>query len=181
MIKKIPDAELKSQRPDLDELKQRKRFPIVVVAENIRSLYNVGSIFRTSDGALVEKLWLCGYTGYPPRKEIDKTALGATKTVPWRYFKDIKDILNELKYNNWNIYALELTDNAIKFNQVPVNAFPIAIIAGNEISGIDNSILELCDNSIYIPMYGVKHSLNVSVAVGITVYEILNILERNNL
>jgi len=180
-MRKLTYEELIKLRKNENEIKLIKRNPIKLILYNIRSLYNVGSIFRTADSALVDEIILTGFTPYPPRKEIDKTALGATKTVPWRYFKDIKEILNELKNKYWKIYALELTDNAIKFNQIPTNSFPIAIIAGNEISGIDNSILELCDNSIYIPMYGVKHSLNVSVAVGITVYEILNILERNNL
>lgn len=180
-MRKLTYEELIQLRKNENEIHFIKRNPIKIILYNIRSLYNVGSIFRTADSALVDEIILTGFTPYPPRKEIDKTALGATKTVPWRYFKDIKEILNELKNKYWKIYALELTDNAIKFNQIPTNSFPIAIIAGNEICGIDNSILELCDNSIYIPMYGVKHSLNVSVAVGITVYEILNILERNNL
>lgn len=180
-MRKLTYEELIQLRKNENEIQLIKRNPIKLILYNIRSLYNVGSIFRTADSALVDEIILTGFTPYPPRKEIDKTALGATKTVPWRYFKDIKEILNELKNKNWKIYALELTDDAIKYNQIPINCFPIAIIAGNEISGIDNSILALCDNSIYIPMYGVKHSLNVSVAVGIAVYEFLNILERNNL
>lgn len=180
-MRKLTYEELIQLRKNENEIQLIKRNPIKLILYNIRSLYNVGSIFRTADSVLVDEIILTGFTPYPPRKEIDKTALGATKTVPWRYFKDIKEILNELKNKNWKIYALELTDDAIKYNQIPINSFPIAIIAGNEISGIDDSILALCDNSIYIPMYGVKHSLNVSVAVGIAVYEFLNILERNNL
>ncbi|HOV08964.1 MAG: tRNA (guanosine(18)-2'-O)-methyltransferase [Spirochaetes bacterium ADurb.Bin218] len=176
-MKKIPDEELKIRRPDKDELKQKSRFPIVVVAENIRSLYNVGSIFRTSDGALIEKLWLCGYTGYPPRKEIDKTALGSVDTVPWEHSCDTVSVLKNLRNEGYTIVALEHTDCSQSYDEAIYN-FPLCIVLGNEVDGISDEALELCHSSVEIPMYGLKQSLNVSVAYGIIVYHLISYFKK---
>lgn len=177
-MKKLLHSQILELRKDASNINEYARHPIKVLLYNIRSLYNVGSIFRTADSAFVEELILCGFTPCPPRKEIEKTALGATETVPWKYFKSTIEAINELKAENYKICALEITDRGRDYNDLSIEDFPIAIIAGNEISGIDNEILELCDFSIEIPMYGVKHSLNVSVATGIAVYNTLNIYKK---
>ncbi len=177
-MKKLLHSQILDLRKDVENIKKYKRHPIKLMLYNIRSLYNVGSIFRTADSALIDEVILCGFTPYPPRKEIEKTALGATETVPWRYFENSIDAINECKLNGFKICALEITNKGRDYNDLAPEDFPIVIIAGNEISGIDDEILELCDFSIEIPMYGVKHSLNVGVAVGIATYNTLNIYNK---
>ncbi len=172
MINKLSHEEIKSKRPGLNEISSLKRLPVAVVAENIRSLYNVGSIFRTSDGASIEKLWLCGYTGYPPRKEIDKTALGSVDSVPWEYNEDTVSVVKSLKQKGYRIAALEHTDKSCTYNEA-VYEFPICLIIGNEVEGLSREIVALCDMAIELPMHGIKQSLNVSVAYGIMVYHLL--------
>lgn len=172
MPRKLAYEEIKSARPSLDDLARGKRFPVSVFAENIRSLYNVGSIFRTSDGALVEKLWLCGYTGFPPRKEIDKTALGSVESVPWEHSTDSTGVLRELKARGVQLVALEHTDTSIKFNEAHYR-FPLCIMLGNEVDGLSAEAVEMCDLAVDIPMYGIKQSLNVSVACGIILYHVV--------
>ena len=173
MIRKLSYDEIKSGRPEPDELEYMKRLPLVAVAENIRSLYNVGSIFRTSDGVCIEKLWLCGYTGYPPRKDIDKTALGSVETVPWGQSSDTLSVIRGLKKSGYFIAALEHTEQSIPYNKAEY-IFPLCLVIGNEVDGISSEVLELCDMAVEIPMYGIKQSLNVSVAYGIMVYHLLN-------
>lgn len=172
MINKLSYEEIKSKRPDPDKISSLRRVPVSVVAENIRSLYNVGSIFRTSDGAAVEKLWLCGYTGYPPRKEIDKTALGSVESVPWEYNEDTVSVVKSLKAKGYTIAALEHTDKSFVYNEAEYD-FPLCLIVGNEVEGLSSEIVELCDMAIEIPMHGIKQSLNVSVAYGIMIYHLL--------
>lgn len=181
-MKKLLHSQIMELRKDVDKIKNYKRHPIKLLLFNIRSLYNVGSLFRTADSGFIEEIILCGFTPYPPRKEIEKTALGATQTVPWRYFRNTIEAINILKNEGYKICALEITDGGKSYNELKNDDFPIAIIAGNEISGIDDDILELCDFSIEIPMYGVKHSLNVSVAAGIALFNTLRIykeIEKN--
>ena len=156
----------------LDELKKLNRNPITVVCENIRSLYNVGSIFRTMDGIRGEKLYLCGYTGHPPRKEIDKVALGAVESVPWEYERDTIKVINRLKAEGIKIIALEHTDTSVDFQKFQY-IFPLAIVLGNEYDGISDEIVKHCDYSVEIPMHGIKQSLNVATAFGIIAYEVL--------
>ncbi len=145
------------------------RLPLSVVLNDIRSLYNVGSIFRTADGAGVEKIWLCGITGYPPQKDIHKTALGAEESVAWEYRKDIIAVLEEFKKKNYHIVLLEQMEGSIPYQQFSIKR-PVCLIVGNEITGISDEILSYCDSSIDIEMAGVKNSLNVSVAFGIIAY-----------
>ncbi len=178
MIKKLTYNEIFIQRLNVDEIKTTERHPIYVVAHNIRSLYNVGSLFRTCDSSLVTELILTGYTPHPPRKEIEKTALGAVDTVPWQYFEHFSSAVNYLKQLNVKVSALELTDNSRRFDDFEIQDYPLAIVLGNEISGIDDEALALCDDAIEIPMYGVKHSLNVSVAAGIAIYSAVEIFNR---
>lgn len=173
-MKKYLYQELLTQRLTNQEAINSNRHPISLILHNIRSLYNVGSIFRTADSALAEELILCGFTPFPPRKEIDKTALGATSSVPWQYKDNILDAINEQKAKGFKIAALELTNNSINYNKLSLSDFPLSIVLGNEISGVDDFILNECDFSIQIPMYGVKHSLNVAVATGIALFEAVN-------
>ena len=144
---------------------------IYVLLNNIRSLHNVGSIFRTSDGAGVKKLFLCGQTGYPPREEITKTAIGAEEVVPWEYWIDAKECIKKLKKRKIQLVALEQTDKSIDYKKFRPK-YPVCLVVGHEIEGVDQNILDLCDTAIQIPMHGKKQSLNVSVAFGVVVYEL---------
>ena len=172
IIKKLSMSEL--NRKTIDEFKRSEKFPVIVVLENIRSMYNVGSVFRTADAFLIEAIYICGYTAQPPRKEIDKTALGATETVRWKYFKTAQEAIGELKRNEFKIFAIEQTDKSIsleKFSEI--NEDKIALVFGNEVSGIQEETISLCDGYIEIPQFGMKHSLNISVAVGIVLWEVV--------
>lgn len=172
-MRKLSHPEIKSQRKDLEKIHEYKRNPIYVLCDNIRSIFNVGSIFRTSDGAFIEKIFLCGYTPYPPRKEIEKVALGATQSVPWEYHKDPLKVVSELKRRGVKIAVLEITDEKNYYWNISEKDFPLCLIVGNEISGVARELIEEADISFEIPMLGMKQSLNVSVAYGIAVYEIM--------
>ena len=171
-MRKLSFEEIIKTRPDLSEIERQERFPIYVVAENIRSLYNVGAIFRTSDAARIQKLFLCGFTGTPPRNEISKTALGAEHSVPWEYRKSAVEIIQQLKSQKVHIVVLEHTDCSSLYYQTQFT-FPLCLIIGNEVEGISDSVVAMADQAIQIPMYGIKQSLNVAVAYGVAVYEIL--------
>lgn len=174
-MRKLLHDEIAQNRLNPDEVESVRRLPIYVLLDNIRSLYNVGSIFRTSDGAFIEKIFLTGFTPYPPRPEIDKTALGATKTIPWEYYRDPMEIILKLKAEGIKIVSLEHTDRSIPYyNYDPAN-YPLCLVIGNEIKGIRDEILEVTDIAIEIPMYGVKQSLNVSVAYGIALFDLVRI------
>lgn len=160
------------------------KHPIYVICDNIRSLYNVGAIFRTSDAANIKKLYLCGITGYPKddpnwfqTKRIEKTALGATHTVPWKYEKDTVKLVTKLKSKGVKIYALENLPDAKLYNATKYN-FPCALVLGHEAKGISKEVLSLVDEIIQIPMYGAKNSLNVEAAYAIAVYEILKQIKK---
>ncbi|MBU1017544.1 RNA methyltransferase [Patescibacteria group bacterium] len=145
---------------------------IYVLLSNIRSLHNVGSIFRTSDGARVKKLFLCGQTGYPPREDITKTAIGAEEVVPWEYWIDAKECMAMLNKKSVQLVALEQTKKSIDYRKFKPE-YPICLVLGHEIDGVEQGILDLCDAAIEIPMHGKKQSLNVSVAFGIAIYELM--------
>lgn len=172
-MKKLLHNQILQERLTPEIAKSIKRNPISVMLYDIRSLYNVGSIFRTCDAALVEKIYITGFTPSPPRPEIEKTALGATESVPWEYIKQPEKAIEKAKNDGYKIIALELTDKKRLYTSLDKNDYPCCIVLGNEITGIDDNILTLCDDAIEIPMFGVKHSLNVSVAAGIAVYEAL--------
>ncbi len=155
-----------------------QKHPVSVLLHNIRSMYNVGSIFRTADATGIEKVILTGYTATPPRKEIDKTALGAQESVQWEYYSDPAEILEKFKNNGVTIYGLEITENSIPYTSVDAADFPLCLIFGNEVDGIDGTILDLCDHVLEIPQFGTKHSLNVSVAAGIALYEMVNVFRQ---
>jgi 23S rRNA (guanosine2251-2'-O)-methyltransferase len=150
---------------------QARRLPLCVVLNNIRSLYNVGSIFRTADGIGIEKLWLCGITGYPPQSGIAKTALGAEENVPWEYRKEILPLLRELKKKGYQIVLLEQIQGSIPHDKFAPQA-PLCLVIGNEISGIFDELTSMCDCAVEIDMAGIKNSLNVAVAFGIIGYHI---------
>ena len=180
-MKKLTHDQVSKNRSTLDTLHKVKRLPVYVILNSIRSNYNVGSIFRTSDGAMIEKLYLCGYTPHPPKKEIIKTALGATESVNWEYVEDPKEVILILKKKVVKVAALELTDNSFPHYKLKADTFPLALIIGNEITGVSQELLDLCDFSIEIPQYGVKQSLNVAVAYGITVFELRKIYDIGNI
>ncbi len=172
-MRKLTHSEIEIDRKKLDEINTYKRNPIYALCDNIRSIFNVGAIFRTSDGAFIEKLFLTGYTPYPPRKEIEKVALGATESVPWEYHKDPVEVVKKLKSQNIKIAVLEITDKKNLVWNIEKTDFPLCLILGNEISGVSKSLIDLADISFEIPMQGMKQSLNVSVAYGIAVYEMV--------
>ena len=160
-------------RLTVSEFKKIKKIPIVIVLDNIRSQNNIGSIFRIADAFRVSELHLCGITATPPHREIHKTALGATESVSWKYFPSTRDSLTELKNAGFNICAVEQTSNSIPIDcyDPPENA-KIAVIFGNEVQGVNENIIQEVDTCIEIPQFGTKHSLNVSVAVGIIIWDL---------
>lgn len=172
-MRKLSHSEIETERKKPEEMDQHKRNPIFVLCDNIRSIFNVGAIFRTSDATFIEKLYLCGYTPFPPRKEIEKVALGATETVPWEYYKDPLEPLKKLKEENVKIAVLEITDRKNLIWSIDKSDFPICLVLGNEISGVSKDIIEMADMSFELPMLGMKQSLNVSVAYGVAVYEMV--------
>jgi tRNA G18 (ribose-2'-O)-methylase SpoU len=177
-VKKLTNEQIARNRLAARSISSQPRLPLFAMAENVRSLYNVGSIFRTADAVLLGKLILTGYTPTPPRKEIEKTALGATASVPWEYFKDPIDAVRRLRTSGVRIIALEHTDRSAPYGSILPADFPLCVVVGNEIAGISQSVLNECDAAIEIPMQGVKHSLNVAVAFGIVVFELANVYNR---
>jgi tRNA G18 (ribose-2'-O)-methylase SpoU len=175
-LRKLSGAEM--QRLSPEEFQKAPKHPIYVMLQNIRSMWNVGSIFRTCDAARIEQIIITGYTATPPRKEIEKTALGATETVKWTYFQNPLDAMAWLKAKGVRLCALEITDSSRPYDAVQPDEFPLCLIVGNEVTGIDDEVLAACDFAIEIPQYGVKHSLNVAVAVGIALFELVKILRR---
>lgn len=170
-MKKLSMEEL--NRKSVEEFRQANKMPVIAVLENIRSAYNVGSVFRTADAFLLEGIYICGYTAYPPHKEIKKTALGAEETVHWKHFKNIKEAIDELKADGYTVYAVEQAMNSMKLNEYNINDKKVAVILGNEVTGVEQSTIALCDGCIEIPQLGMKHSLNISVAAGIVLWEMV--------
>ncbi|NTW54791.1 MAG: RNA methyltransferase [Chlorobaculum sp.] len=155
------------------------RHPVTLVLHNIRSMWNVGAMFRTADAAGIDEIVITGYTATPPRKEIDKTALGAQETVPWRHFSDPVEAISALKSEGKKIFGLEIAENSLAYTSLSAADFPLALIVGNEIEGIGDSLLCHCDGVIEIPQYGVKHSLNVAVAAGVVLFECVRAYRAN--
>jgi tRNA G18 (ribose-2'-O)-methylase SpoU len=178
-MKKLTHDEISKNRSTLDTLHQVNKLPVYALLDNIRSNYNVGSIFRTSDGVMIEKLYLCGYTPHPPKKEILKTALGSTESVNWEYIKDPKEAIFKLKNKGIKVCALELTSKSIPYYNIDSKLFPICLVIGNEITGVSQNLLDLCDFSIEIPQFGIKQSLNVAVAYGVAIFEMRKIFESS--
>jgi tRNA G18 (ribose-2'-O)-methylase SpoU len=179
-MKKKTHDEISIDRPRLENIRNVKKLPVVAILNNIRSTYNVGSIFRTSDGAMIEKLYCCGFTPAPPKKEILKTALGSTESVTWEYAKNPMDVVLKLKNEGYKIAALELTEGSIPHYKVPPRSFPLALIIGNEITGVAQELLDECDMALEIPQYGIKQSLNVAVAYGISIFELRRLFDESS-
>jgi tRNA G18 (ribose-2'-O)-methylase SpoU len=172
-MRKLSHREITAQRITRENIGNAPRIPIIGVLDNIRSLYNVGSIFRTSDGALVDRLFLTGYTPTPPRREIDKTALGAVETVPWEYFADPLDAVRTARNRGAVIVVLEHTTESRPFDDPVPLQFPVCLVVGNELTGISPAVVSQADMAWEIPMYGAKQSLNAAVAYGIAVFELV--------
>lgn len=160
-------------RISVDEYKSSEKSPLIIIADNVRSMHNVGSIFRTSDAFLVEKIYLCGITPTPPHREIQKTALGATESVDWQYAENTLDVINQLKKEGWTILALEQTTNSVMLDELKVEkGEKIAIVLGNEVDGVNQEVINLCHKAVEIPQFGTKHSFNVSVSCGIMLWQV---------
>ena len=172
-MKKLSMDEL--NRLSVDEFKNTKKIPLVLVLDNVRSLLNVGSVFRTSDAFMVKKVYLCGITGTPPHKEIEKSALGATESVEWSYVDETVAVVKELQAEGYKIWAVEQTENSTMLNDfVPQPEQPYAFVFGNEVFGVEDEVIALCDGVLEIPQFGTKHSLNISVAAGVVVWDFLS-------
>lgn len=170
-MRKLKNEEL--NRLSAQEFKQSAKTPIVLVLDNVRSLNNIGSAFRTADAFLLESIYLCGITGTPPHRDIQKTALGATETVNWQYFKTTIEAIAQLKKDDFLIYGIEQADNTIKLDEYkPIKNKKTAFVFGNEVSGVDEEVLMQCNGIIEIPQLGTKHSLNISVSIGIVVWDV---------
>jgi len=160
-------------RMSVADFKIAPKKPIVVVMDQIRSMHNVGSVFRTADAFLINGICLCGFTPQPPHRDIHKTALGATESVDWMYYEQTTDAVIALKNQGYKVYAIEQTEGSIPLNQFKKTEAPIAFVFGNEVDGVDQSVIELCDGVIEIPQWGMKHSLNISVAAAVVLWELV--------
>ena len=161
-------------RKSVEEFKRSDKVPIIIVLENIRSAYNVGSVFRTADAFLIEAIYIIGYTSQPPHKEIKKTALGAEDTVLWKHFADSAEAIIDLRENGYKIYAVEQAEGSFKLNAIGFDRDEkMALIFGNEKAGVEQSTIHLCDGCIEIPQLGMKHSLNIATAAGVVLWELV--------
>jgi tRNA G18 (ribose-2'-O)-methylase SpoU len=177
-MKKLKNSEL--NRISVNEFKNSSKTPLVVILDNIRSAHNVGSIFRTCDAFLINQIFLCGITAIPPNKEIRKTALGSTESVDWKYFENIVEVVKNLKKEGYHIIAIEQANESIKLENFKTdNNKKYAVIFGNEVNGIDQNVMDICNNVIEIPQFGTKHSLNVSVSAGIIIWDIFSKITFN--
>jgi tRNA G18 (ribose-2'-O)-methylase SpoU len=176
-MRKLENSEL--ERKSIEDFKSSEKTPIIIILDDIRSLHNIGSVFRTSDAFLIEKIYLCGITAIPPNKEIHKTALGATETVTWEYQKDVLEVIENLKKENTLVYAIEQVENAIFLNDFDVKQDEkYALVFGNEVYGVSQEAVKICDGTIEIPQLGTKHSLNISVSAGIVVWDLFQKMKK---
>lgn len=179
-MRKLKVTEL--NRMTVDEFKKAKRLHLTVVLDEVRSLYNVGSVFRSSDAFCIDKIYLCGITATPPHPEIHKTALGAEDSVDWIYKKNTMDAINELHKLGYTILAIEQVEGSIYLQDfIPMENQSYAIVFGNEVKGVQQEVVDACDGCIEIPQYGTKHSLNVSVTAGIVLWELSNKMRKETL
>ena len=175
-MRKLKNSEL--GRLEISEFKEAEKSPIIIVLDNIRSLNNIGSAFRTSDAFLIEKIYLCGITAQPPHNDIRKTALGSTETVDWEYAENTIDIINKLKSNDVKICSIEQAENATMLNEFkPQSNTKYAFVFGNEVKGVAQDVVDASDVVIEIPQYGTKHSLNISVSAGVVIWDVYSKLD----
>jgi len=177
-MKKLSLEEL--NRITVDEFKKTDKIPVVVVLDNIRSLNNIGSVFRTSDAFLIEKIYLCGITATPPHKDIHKTALGATDSVNWEYYEDTLQLVEKLKDDDYIIASIEQVEESVMLNEfIPEQNNKYAVILGNEVKGVRQDVVDNSDLCIEIPQFGTKHSLNISIATGVVLWDFFNKIMYN--
>ena len=170
-MRKLQNEELGRLTPE--QYRKSKKAPFIIVLDNIRSHSNVGSVFRTADAFLTESIYLCGITAKPPHREIQKTALGATESVRWKYFRETKEALKELKSMNYRIIGIEQAESAVDLGDFIVEpGIRYALIFGNEVNGVDQEIIDECDSVVEIPQFGTKHSFNIAVSTGIVLWEL---------
>jgi 23S rRNA (guanosine2251-2'-O)-methyltransferase len=161
-------------RKSVSEFRKAQKIPITIILENIRSMHNVGSVFRTADAFLIQNIYLCGYTPRPPHRDINKTALGATETVEWKYFSNAAEAIRELQIAGYKIWAVEQVDKSLSLQKFPIDEEKkLGVVFGNEVEGVSDEVLKLCDGFIEIPQLGMKHSLNISVAAAIVLWELV--------
>ncbi len=175
-MRKLENSEL--ERKSIEAFKEAQKTPIIIVLDDIRSLHNIGSVFRTADAFLVEKIYLCGITATPPNKEIHKTALGATETVAWEHCANVLEVIENLKAEKVTVLAIEQVESAIFLQDFKVEKDEkYALVFGNEVFGVAQDAVALCDGCIEIPQLGTKHSLNISVSAGIVVWDLFKKLK----
>lgn len=175
--RKLKNCEL--GRKSVEDFKESEKTPLVIVLDNIRSLNNIGSVFRTSDAFLIEKIYLCGITATPPHKDIRKTALGATETVAWEYVEDTLELVHKLHDENVKILSVEQAENSTMLNTFsPEKNIKYALVFGNEVKGVQQEVVSASDKVLEIPQFGSKHSLNISVSVGVVVWDLVSKIGR---
>lgn len=171
--RKLKNSELDRKSPE--EFKEAEKTPVIVILDNVRSLNNIGSIFRTADAFLLEKIYLCGITATPPHKDIQKTALGATETVAWEYFEDSLSLVEKLKQDGVLVYSVEQAEKAIMLNDfLPEKGKKYVLVFGNEVKGVQQKVVSASDGVIEIPQLGSKHSLNISVSAGVVLWDVFS-------
>lgn len=176
-MRKLLNEEL--SRKTHEQFRNAEKNPVIIILDDVRSMNNVGSVFRTADAFLIEAIYLCGFTPAPPHREIQKTALGATEHVTWKHVESALETIRQLKEHNWKIYSIEQTENSILLSDfIPAVDEKLVLIFGNEVEGVRQELVNESDGVIEIPQYGVKHSLNISVSVGIVVWDILEKIKK---
>lgn len=174
--RKLKNSEL--ERKTVEEFRDAEKTPLIVILDNVRSLNNIGSVFRTCDAFLIKKIYLCGITAIPPHKDIHKTALGATETVAWEYIKDTREVVMNLRRAGTEVFAVEQAENAVMLQEfTPASGKTLAVIFGNEVKGVQQEVVDACNGVIEIPQHGSKHSLNIAVSAGIIIWDIFKKLK----
>jgi tRNA G18 (ribose-2'-O)-methylase SpoU len=177
--RKLKNSEL--DRKSIEEFKEAEKTPIIVVLDNIRSLNNIGSVFRSADAFLIEKIYLCGITAQPPHKDIQKTALGATETVAWEYSEDVLTVVEKLQKEQTKVFSIEQAEGSVMLNDFKAQSGEkIAVVFGNEVKGVQQKVVSASDGIIEIPQLGSKHSLNIAVSVGVVLWDLFNKISLGN-
>ena len=177
-MRKLENNEL--NRKSIEDFKTATKTPIIIILDDIRSLNNIGSVFRTADAFLIEKIYLCGITAIPPNKEIHKTALGATETVAWEYHANVLEVIQQLQKEKFEVYAIEQVENSVFLNDFKIDTNKkYVVVFGNEVFGVSQNAVAICNGTIEIPQLGTKHSLNISVSAGIVIWDLFQKINRH--